>query len=518
MLNPLARSQERQISNNILRSHERTNSLQENVLRNFFKRRQTNHSPVMPRSFLKSPNSSSTSLKGFFFPVIKNDINDVHSYIQNYQDLLIYYKDNIETILTNKNIKDFINSINENLMKNFNNIIEESTKVDINKLYQEYNCQQKDDLISNMNKEINLYKIYSSELNQLFFILNLKYNNSNGKFCNQFIDSNSLFSNIKFFIDELRNKNDNNNSIIRNNFVNSINLNSNKSISSYINDESEVDELFKKIKEMNYFEEFLEEKFTENEKFTECIDKIKELYYKSNEDIFTCLIDLIKNTMNENSFRLRNIETSVTSKTGNSQENCFLLRQIIEEKFNKLKEDNKTLNEKILNLNNLLENQKNENLKIKQQIEIVNNTDLKEYLNELKEENINFIKKIKKVEQKKIELIKKQLQKKQEEYDELNTIIRGYKEELHILKKELEFKTYNLNENDFVKTLKLQRDKMKEELLNQIKNDNRTYNQNIREYEEKIINLQEETKKSRELEALFISRLNQLNNLFFINF
>ena len=187
MLNPLARSQERQISNNILRSHERTNSLQENVLRNFFKRRQTNHSPVMPRSFLKSPNSSSTSLKGFFFPVIKNDINDVHSYIQNYQDLLIYYKDNIETILTNKNIKDFINSINENLMKNFNNIIEESTKVDINKLYQEYNCQQKDDLISNMNKEINLYKIYSNELNQLFFILNLKYNNSNSKFSNKFI-------------------------------------------------------------------------------------------------------------------------------------------------------------------------------------------------------------------------------------------------------------------------------------------------------------------------------------------
>ena len=55
---------------------------------------------------------------------------------------------------------------------------------------------------------------------------------------------------------------------------------------------------------------------------------------------------------------------------------------------------------------------------------------------------------------------------------------------------------------------------MKEELINQIKNDNRAYNQNIREYQEKIINLQEETKKSRELEQIFISRLNQLNNLF----
>lgn len=122
-----------------------------------------------------------------------------------------------------------------------------------------------------MNKEINLYKIYSNELNQLFFILNLKYNNSNSKFSNQFIESNSLFSNIKFFIDEIKNKNDN--SLIKNNFVNSMNFNSNKSISSYIDDENEDDELINKIKEMNYFEEFLEEKFNENEKFKESIEK-----------------------------------------------------------------------------------------------------------------------------------------------------------------------------------------------------------------------------------------------------
>ena len=55
---------------------------------------------------------------------------------------------------------------------------------------------------------------------------------------------------------------------------------------------------------------------------------------------------------------------------------------------------------------------------------------------------------------------------------------------------------------------------MKEELLNQIKNENRKYNQNLREYKQKILNLQEETKKSKELEQLFISRLNQLNKIF----
>jgi hypothetical protein len=516
MINPLARSQERQ-NINLLRSNEKINSLQDNLVRDFFKRRQTNRSPIVARSLLKSSSSSSNSLKGFFFPVIKNDINDVHSYIQNYQDILIYYKDNIETILTNKKIKDTINFINENLKKNPSLIYDECSKVDINKLYEEYNCQKIDELITHMSKEINLYKNFTNELNQLFFILNLKFNNSNGKFSEQYIESNSLFSNIKFFIDEIKNKIDNsfpmkNNFFIGGSMNKSINLNLCKSISSSQNEEDD-EYIIKKVNEMERLDEFLEEKF-DDPKFSECFEKIKELYYKSYEEIFSCFIDFVKNELNENSFILKKIETAVINKTSNLQENSVLLIQIIEEKFKKLKEDNINLNKTIINLNDLLENQKNQNLKIKQQIETMNNIDFKEYLNELKEENINFIKKFKKVEQKKIELIKKQLQKKQEEYDELNTLNKTYREEINLLKQELEFKTFNNSETDFIKILKVQRDKMKEELLNQMKDTNRAYSQNLRECQEKIINLQEESKKSKELEQIFISRLNQLNNLF----
>ena len=218
--------------------------------------------------------------------------------------------------------------------------------------------------------------------------------------------------------------------------------------------------------------------------------------------------------MNDNSFRLKNIETSVINQTEHSQENGFLIRQIVEEHFNQLKEENENLNQKIIDLNKLLEKHKNENIKLKEQLDVINNTDLKEYISQLKEENITFIKKIKIVEQKNIELISNQLLKKQEEFDELNTINLGLKEEINLLKKELEFKTYNKSEDDFIKILKLQRDKMKEELLNQIKNENRKYNQNLRKKKQKILDLQEETKKSKELEQLFISRLNQLNKIF----
>ena len=113
------------------------------------------------------------------------------------------------------------------------------------------------------------------------------------------------------------------------------------------------------------------------------------------------------------------------------------------------------MNQKIIDLNKLLEKQKNENLKLKEQLDVINNTDLKEYISQLKEENITFIKKIKIVEQKKIELISIQLLKKQEKFDELNTINLGLKEEINLLKKELEFKTYNKSEDDFIKILKL---------------------------------------------------------------
>ena len=507
MLNPLTRSQGNQ-NTSLINSQEKVNTLQDKLVRDFFKRKQTNRSLIDVKPKLNSNSSSSISSKEFFFPVINNDIKDVHSYSQNNKDTLLYYKDNTETIYMNmKKIIDSINLISDNLNKNDSILIEESPKIDINKLFEDYNCQEKDELICNMNKEINLYKNYTNELSQLFFILNLKYNNTNGKFTKQYIESNSLFSNIKFFLDEFTNKNKD--SIIKNSFTNSLILNESIS-SSFINGDNSIN----RIKEMNTFDEFLEEKFDKDEKFFVCIEKIKELYYKSNEEFFTCFIDLLKNKMNDNSFRLKNIETSVINNTEHSQENGFLITQIIEEHFNQLKEENENLNQKIIDLNKLLEKQKNENLKLKEQLDIINNTDLKEYISQLKEENITFIKKIKIVEQKKIDLINNQLLKKQEEFDELNTINLGLKEEITLLKKELEFKTYNKSEDDFIKILKLQRDKMKEELLNQIKNENRKYNQNLREFKQKILNLQEETKKSKELEQLFISRFNQLNKIF----
>ncbi len=390
MLNPLTRNQGIQ-NTSLIKSQEKVNTLQDKLVRDFFKKKQTNRSLIDVKPKIKS--NTSLSSKDFFYPVINNDIKDVHSYSLNNKDILLYYKDNIETIYMNmKKIIDSINLISDNLNKNSSILIEENSKIDINKLFEDYNCQEKDELISNMNKEINLYKNYANELSQLFFILNLKYNNTNGKFTKQYLESNSLFSNIKFFLDEFTNNNKD--SIIKNTLTNSLIINESIS-SSFINGDNSIN----RIKEMNTFDEFLEEKFDKDEKFFVCIEKIKELYYKSNEEFFICFIDLLKNKMNDNSFRLKNIETSVVNKTEHSQENGFLIRQIVEEHFNQLKEENENLNQKIIDLNKLLEKQKNENQKLKEQLgKIKDSTNNKKEgkegfktISDKNEQHLNFI-------------------------------------------------------------------------------------------------------------------------------
>ena len=126
MLNPLTRSQGKQ-NISLINSQEKVNTLQDKLVRDFFKKKQTNRSLIDVKPKIKSNTSSSISSKEFFFPLINNDIKDVHSYSQNNKDILFYYKDNIETIYMNmKKIIDSINLINDNLNKNDSILIEES--------------------------------------------------------------------------------------------------------------------------------------------------------------------------------------------------------------------------------------------------------------------------------------------------------------------------------------------------------------------------------------------------------
>ena len=87
MLNPLTRNQGIQ-NTSLIKSQEKVNTLQDKLVRDFFKKKQTNRSLIDVKPKIKSNSSSSISSKEFFFPVINNDIKDVHSYSQN---IKIYY-------------------------------------------------------------------------------------------------------------------------------------------------------------------------------------------------------------------------------------------------------------------------------------------------------------------------------------------------------------------------------------------------------------------------------------------
>ena len=70
MLNPLTRSQGNQ-NTSLINSQEKVNTLQDKLVRDFFKRKQTNRSLIDVKPKLNSNSSSSISSKEFFFPVKK---------------------------------------------------------------------------------------------------------------------------------------------------------------------------------------------------------------------------------------------------------------------------------------------------------------------------------------------------------------------------------------------------------------------------------------------------------------
>ena len=117
------------------------------------------------KNYFESPNGNQN------ISILKNDISAINDYIKVYKDILIYYKNDI---LCDKSFQNRIIKIDKNASKQLENICNnyEKKSKDFNKLYDEYNCSSKDELISCLAFENNLMKLYISNLNNLFFLIN----------------------------------------------------------------------------------------------------------------------------------------------------------------------------------------------------------------------------------------------------------------------------------------------------------------------------------------------------------
>ncbi len=510
---------------------------------NYFKNRTNKKDFIQALSPMKTQRIQTAKNKNkHFLSYLKSDIIEMDDFIQKLKTILIHFQDENDPILLNKDFKNQINFIENYEKKNLNFYFDLSQKPkNLESLYNEYSCNNKEDLIVNLNIENNFLKLFLNQLNILFFLLNLKHYNS--EFINQFKESLSLFKNIKFSIEKINNKfesikysSKNLNSEIKKNFLaqsqiikktstfnNNFNNfdNNNKNFSKENETETNenslfIDEFLSEIIPMKSFNEFLNLELEENP-INEGLSKIKNLFYFYNEQSFKLFVDFIIEKLKINNNPLLNkTKLVLNNNISDGIENAALIRKIIEDYFEKLKIENEKLQKEIEKMNKIDENKTKEIEIFKKKMEDFNNRDYKTYFDEFKKENTKFLNDIQIIEKKRNEDLYVKLQIKTEKNDELKSLIKKLQNEIEVLNKKLDF---NLRipykqSDDYYQALVRQFDDMKNGFQDEIVDLTNHYNNKKFKLQKKISSLEDEKQTANALKNVLIKRLNDIEKYF----
>ena len=518
---------------------------------NYFKNRTNKKDFIQALSPMKTQRIQTAKNKNkHFLSYLKSDIIEMDDFIQKLKTILIHFQDENDPILLNKDFKNQINFIENYEKKNLNFYFDLSQKPkNLESLYNEYSCNNKEDLIVNLNIENNFIKLFLNQLNILFFLLNLKHYNSNAEFINQFKESLSLFKNIKFCIEKINKKFDvlnsskNLNSEFKKNFLaqsqkikktstfnnmqtfNEENFNEN----NYFNAENNfnennnnnestkfIDEFLSEIIPMKSFNEFLEIELEENP-INEGLQKIKNLFYFYNEQSFKLFVDFIIEKLKINNNPLLNkTKLVLNNNISDGIENAALIRKIIEDYFESLKSENEKLKKELEKMQKIDENKSKEIEIFKKKMEDFNNRDYKTYFDEFKKENTKFLNDIKIIEKKRNEDLYEKLQIKTEKNDALKSLIKKLESEIEVLNKKLDF---NLRipykqSDDYYQALVRQFDDMKNGFQDEIVELTNHYNNKKFKLQKKISSLEDEKQTANALKNVLIKRLNDIEKYF----
>ena len=509
---------------------------------NYFKNRTNKKDFIQAISPMKTQRVQTAKNKyKHFLSYLKSDIIEMDDFIKNLKSILIHFQDENDPILLNKDFKNQINFIENYEKKNLNFYFDLSQKPkNLESLYNEYSCNNKEDLIVNLNIENNFIKLFLNQMNILFFLLNLKHYNT--EFINQFKESLSLFKNIKFSIEKINNKfesikysSKNLNSEIKKNFLaqsqkikktstfnnNNFNVFEENNYSIENKPESNenstfIDEFLSEIIPMKSFNEFLNLELEENP-INEGLTKIKNLFYFYNEQSFKLFVDFIIEKLKINNNPLLNkTKLVLNNNISDGIENAALIRKIIEDYFEKLKLENEKLKKEIEKMNKIDENKTKEIEIFKKKMEDFNNRDYKTYFDEFKKENTKFLNDIKIIEKKRNEDLYEKLQIKTEKNDELKSLIKKLENEIEVLNKKLDF---NLRipykqSDDYYQALVRQFDDMKNGFQDEIVDlTNQYYNKKFK-LQKKISSLEDEKQTANALKNVLIKRLNDIEKYF----
>ena len=470
----------------------------------------------------------------------KSDIFQVESHLNKIKEILMNFSEKRENLLLyNKDFNTKIDAIKENLNKDTKDIIATNrmNSLNINYLLKEYNCNDKETLISDMAYENYTLKLLLDKLDDLFFLINLKIFDSQKFSKNYKNNGTSKIVNINYLCDNITNMNKTLNLDSSNKSINLENIKeenktiiesknsksiTKKSLSTPISYESKeisaeiANDIISKINEMKKFSDFLNFDYDQDEFFRDIFDRIRELFYVYNKHMFDPIVDLINSKFQVKSDLSNKVQIVLKNEVNDCFENVTLMRKVLEDNF----KENQT---KITELNNekrIIENKYKElETKFNKQqktLEEIGNRDYSNYYKQMKESNELFLKEFEKIEKQRNEKLYEQYEKQLEKNKTLKKEIKDCQSEIFALKKKID----NINAvkdksgDDYINALQEQFEDAKESFKEEISNLTDEFYKKRNEMKQKCTALENENRHLTGIQASILKKFDTMESIF----
>ena len=498
--------------------------------------------------------------------IFKQDITELDSYLKNMKDLLTNFSETRKNqSLYDKDFDKRINTIKENIEKDTKESMATNrmNSLNINFLLKEYKCNDKETLLSDIAFENLTLKLILEKLDDLFFLINLRLLDFESKFSKNYKKSLSQIMNIKYLCKEISSnenlKLESNNAKYQQTFnmeemegldkgllplshANTKNMKESmgKTITetqkttsnmgttkrsmdgpsiNYELKEIPVDivsDISTKINEMKKFGDFLNFDYDQDDFFRDIFEKIRELFYVYNKNVFDPIVDLINTKFQVKSDLSNKVKIVLKNEVNDCYENVMLMRKILEDnheenksKINELNNDKKVLENKYKDLEVKFNKQK-------KLLDDIGNRDYSNYYKQMKESNDAYLKEFEKLEKKRNEKLHEQYENELTKNRDLKKEVKECRSEIFALKMKLDNLSYikDKSGDDYVKALQEQFEDAAQSFQDEISSTIDEYNQKNGELQRKCNELENENKHLKGIQAAIIKKFDKMESLF----
>ena len=498
--------------------------------------------------------------------IFKQDITELDSYLKNMKDLLTNFSETRKNqSLYDKDFDKRINTIKENIEKDTKESMATNrmNSLNINFLLKEYKCNDKETLLSDIAFENLTLKLILEKLDDLFFLINLRLLDFESKFSKNYKKSLSQIMNIKYLCKEISSnenlKLESNNAKYQQTFnmeemegldkgllplSHSNTKNMKESMGKTITETQKttsnmgttkrsmdgpsinyelkeipvdiVSDISTKINEMKKFGDFLNFDYDQDDFFKDIFEKIRELFYVYNKNVFDPIVDLINTKFQVKSDLSNKVKIVLKNEVNDCYENVMLMRKILEDnheenksKINELNNDKKVLENKYKDLEVKFNKQK-------KLLDDIGNRDYSNYYKQMKESNDAYLKEFEKLEKKRNEKLHEQYENELTKNRDLKKEVKECRSEIFALKMKLD----NLSSikdksgDDYVKALQEQFEDAAQSFQDEISSTIDEYNQKNGELQRKCNELENENKHLKGIQAAIIKKFDKMESLF----